>query len=89
MDYLLINFNNNWNGGIKRIKMEGFYIWIIIGLLIAIFIRVSQGNKKLSEKEIAKIKVQQEKAIKIGWWIIALGIFAIIIFFLWIYSSGQ
>ena len=62
--------------------MEEFYLWIIIGLLVAIIMKLNQGDKKLSVKELEKRKKEMRK---VTWWIvgICLFFFLLIIFILW------
>ncbi len=63
--------------------MEEFYTWIIIILLIAIIVKLNQGNKKPSAKEIEK----QRKVQQIVWWIVGILITFYVLYFLFIVFS--
>src|SRR3990172_706953 len=66
--------------------MEDFWLFLIFVLLLSIIIRLNQGNKKLTKKEITL----QKENVKKGRWILAIVILCLVLFFMWlIYSDNQ
>lgn len=61
--------------------MDDFIGFIIIVLLAAILIKLNQGNKKPSAKEIKKIKDMW----KVIWWVIGISILFLVLFFVWLF----
>lgn len=60
--------------------MEDFYLWLIVLLLVAILIKLQQGDKKPTEEQLKK---QRENLKKILLWMgLVLVIIGIVFFFL-------